>query len=874
MALNPNIGPERVEVTLSPIGTVLPQGAATARTAILIATDFAAAPINAPVTVTSLTQFEQTFGNMSNMGEVYLSVKGYYDNAGVGTELVVVAVEPTGVSGSALEVAQNQADRTIVGSLAQILDNGVLNTDIILTTYNPSTGVCMLNLTSATVANLNEIKVGDFLVDAMNKTYAITAVNPAANSVTIQAGLDPQLTKSVKSVAANAATGLKIVRLYAEGKYSGKTTIQEGDDYGVAVTITVAGDIITTSAFDSYLNDVRQGDIITDSASEEFLIIDVIDGNNLQVDRVGATAGLVTITRGVKEKVIQSTYDAGASEITFNTAPVQASAGEVIFNLADSSDYPANNSALGKFIKFSDDAKAQITANSIVANNAATISSFSANISYVASTGVVTLPVGSTAITDGAKAGDVLVDSLAKEFVIHEVLTETTVRIDKNIASPNPLTGSKIAKGLLKLSLANSADFSAKAVGQAGADTSAELHSKANSLVYASGTILASDDYFIMEPAVTAADYVGLESQASGLYAIEAVGIVNLVAIPGIYEPSVQAALADYCSITRADCMALLAIPEFISAAANDTLIVGNLSINAIVESPNGVVITFTGSPDLSQISTYDILQVGASKFTVKAVSNQDKQVVLFQTAGVPLTGAVTVFSPSAISWKDTIINKPSTKAAWYYNHLIVDNLAGGQAIVDPVLHVAGIMNRMDRNIALGGVSHAPAGIQFAQIAGIIGLQLDISEKKDGGPLRLAYINRITASAGNGRYVFGAYTAGGNSVTPDEKLVQVMRSLMFIKNSLEPGLIGFIWENNSPVTRQNIANAVLNFLRANAYLFPSGLPENEQFQVELVQPTQTDIDQGLVKVNVKCRFNTAIRFISVDLMFPIPQAEA
>jgi hypothetical protein len=183
-------------------------------------------------------------------------------------------------------------------------------------------------------------------------------------------------------------------------------------------------------------------------------------------------------------------------------------------------------------------------------------------------------------------------------------------------------------------------------------------------------------------------------------------------------------------------------------------------------------------------------------------------------------------------------------------------------------------MNRIDRNVAIGGVSHAPAGIQFAQLGGIIGLQLEISEKKDGGPLRLAYINRITSSAGNGRYIFGGYTAGGNSVTPDEKLIQVMRSLMFVKNSLEPGLIGFIWENNSPITRQNIANAVLNFLRANAYLFPAGLPEDQQFQVELVQPTQTDIDQGLVKIIARCRFNTAIRFISVDLQFPLPQAEA
>lgn len=871
MALNTNIGPERVEVTLNPIGTVLPQGAATARTGVLLATDFASAPLNTPVTVTSLSQFEQLFGDITNMGEVYLSVKGYYENAGTGTELVVVAVEPTGVDGSALEVAQNQDARSIVGSLAQIIDDGIIMESIVLTSYTANTGVCVLDLTGATFSNLDKVKVGDFLKDSEGRVYPITSIS--GSNVTITTGLDSELTKSSKSVAPDGATGLSIVRLYSDGVYSGKTCIQQGSDYGVGVSVTVSGDVITTSGFDSYLNDVKVGDIITDSASEEFLILDVIDGNNLQVDRAGMTAGSVTFTRGIKNKIVQSTYDAGASELAFGSAPVSAEAGQVVYNLANSANYPAIDSAVGKFLRFSDDSQALITANYMVANNAVTISSFAATISYDAPTGVVTLPVGSTAITDGAVAGDVFVDSLAKEYVIHEMVSETEIRIDKNIASPNPLAGSKISKGLLQLELADSADFSLKASGEAEEDTSGEIYETANSLVFAQGTSLLSDDYFVANPAVQASDYAGSEADGSGLYALEAVSVINLVAIPGIYAPSVQSALIDYCSVTRQDCMALASIPDFISEASNDSLVVGNLSISNLVESDQGVVISFSGSPDLSSVATYDILQVGSSKFTVKAVSDQDKQVLLFQTTGVPLTGSVSIFSPSAVSWKDVIVNKPSTKVAWYYNHLVVAN-EDSQEIIDPVLHVAGVMNRVDRNISIGGVSHAPAGIQYAQLAGIIGLQLDISEKKDGGPLRLAYINRITSSAGNGRYIFGGYTAGGDSVTPDEKLIQVMRSLLFIKNSLEPGLIGFLWENNSPVTRQNIANAVLNFLRANAYLFPAGLPENEQFQVELVQPTQTDIDQGLVKLIVRCRFNTAIRFIDIDLQFPLPQAEA
>ena len=870
MALNTNIGPERVEVTLNPIGTVLPQGAATARTAILLATSFAAAPLNTAVTVTSLSQFEQLFGDVSHMGESYLTVKGYYDNAGVGTELVVVAVAPSAITGSALEVAQNQDVRSIVGALAQILDDGILMDTIVLTSYTATTGVCVLDLAGATFPDLNKVEVGDLLIDADGRTYPI--LSKSGTNVTIQSGLDASLIKSNKSVAADAATGLSIVRLYADGEYDGKTAIQEGVSYGVNVTVTVAADIVTTSAFDSYLNDVKVGDIIIDTASEEFLIIDVIDGSNLQVDRSGLSAGSVVFVAAIKSKIIQSTYGAGASELVLGAAPVSAEAGSAVFNLTDSALYPPNDSLVGKFLKFSDDAEALITANNIVANNSVTISNSFTLISYVASTGILSLPGGSTVILDGAVAGDVFVDSLGKEFVIHSVLTETTLLIDKNLASPNPLAGSKIAKGLIEVSLADSADFSAKAVGAAEEDISGEFYSIANSLVFEAGVTLLSDDYFILEPAVQSSDFIGSAADDSGLYALEAVAVLNLVAIPGIYDPAVQAALVDYCSVTRADCMALLSIPEFISAASNDSLVVGNLSISSLVESTQGVVITFSGSPDLSSVATYDILQVGSSKFTIKAVSGDD-QVVIFQTTGVPLTGSVAIFSPSAVSWKDVIVNKPSRKAAWYYNHLVVVN-GDSQAIVDPVLHVAGVMNRVDRNISIGGVSHAPAGIQYAQLAGISGLQLDISEKKDGGPLRLAYINRITASAGNGRYIFGGYSAGGDSVTPDEKLIQVMRSLMFIKNSLEPGLVGFLWENNSPITRQNIANGVLNFLRANAYLFPAGLPENEQFVVELETPSQTDIDQGLVKIIARCRFNKAIRFVDIDLQFPLPQAEA
>lgn len=873
MSINTNIGPERVEVFPVPIGTVLPQGASTARTAVLIATSFASAPLNTPVSITSMSQFEANFGTQADMGEAYLSARGFFENGGEGCELIVVAVEPSGVAGAKLEEAQNQDARNIAGSFGAILDDGAMISGIALTSYVASTGVCTLDMTAASEADLAKARKGDLLVDAQGRKFSIAQILPG-NKVVIESNLDAELTKASNSVAANLASGLSIVRSYAANKYDGKTAVQEGAVYGSLVAVAVAGSLVTISGFSAYLNEVKSGDLIVDGADVAYIITDVIDGDNLQIDRAGLASGNVTFKRGLKNKILQTTDDAAGQASALGVAPISAEAGKAVFVGADSTDYAPENSAAGDWLVFADGQKAKIESNKIIASETNLVSSLAGTISYAAATGVVTFPGGTTILADGVTAGDVLIDSNGREYVIHAALSEVSARINKNIASPSPLAGAKVNKGAMELSLASSADFSDKIIGGSDEDNSAEIIVKGNSLVFSASANMQSDSYFIMEPKTESVDYIGSASDFSGLRALDSLDTVNLIAIPGIYDPSVQAALVDYCSVTRKDCFGLLSIPEFVTSAAQETIIVSNLAISAVQNSAAGSIISMVGTPDLSEVSAYDIIQIGAAKFTIKAVSDQDNQIVVFATSGVPTVGAVSVQAPSAVTWKDVIVNKPSTRVAWYYNHLVVIDSNGANVVVDPVGHVAGVMARVDANVAEGGVSHAPAGIQLAQLAGTVGLQLQISEKLDGGPLRLAFINRITSSRGNGRYIFGGYTAGGPTVTPDEQLIQVMRSILFIKTSLEPGLVGFLWENNSPVNRSNIENAVLSFLRANAYLFPAGLPEAQQFRVISTTPSETDLAQGLVKLTVQCRFNTAIRFISIDLEFPLPSAEA
>jgi len=287
------------------------------------------------------------------------------------------------------------------------------------------------------------------------------------------------------------------------------------------------------------------------------------------------------------------------------------------------------------------------------------------------------------------------------------------------------------------------------------------------------------------------------------------------------------------------------------------------------------------GNLDLSSITPGMIVQNTSASYTgvISAVNNSTDSVTVTPNPSTFFSPGddVIIKMPSAITFKDTVVNNPSRVSAWYFNSAVVLDEAssaspGDTLIVDPIGHVAGVMARIDSNIAIGGPSHAPAGIQYAGIAGIVGLSLAISERVDAEPLRLAWLNRITSFPGSGNIIFGGYSNGGAAVTADEQLIQVMRTLQYIKSSLEPGLRGFIWENFSPETQSQIERAIESFLRNNVHLFPAGLPESQQFRVLRVEATQNDLDVGLLRVRVLVKPNKAVRFIEVALEFPLPTA--
>lgn len=381
-----------------------------------------------------------------------------------------------------------------------------------------------------------------------------------------------------------------------------------------------------------------------------------------------------------------------------------------------------------------------------------------------------------------------------------------------------------------------------------------------------------------------ATDFIGNASTGTGLRALDTIDTVGLLEVPGLPLSEaylVDPATIDYAKVIRADfgstlstTFSLLAIPKEITSAQNNVQVLAGT-----VATVSGQTITLTGSPSLAAVTAGQVVMAGGVYVgTITTISGAN---ITLTTVGTLATStAVTVNVPSAITYKENVVNDPSRLAAWYYNNVEVlsaaaDATAGELYVSSPLGHVAGVYARIDANVSIGGVSHSPAGIQYAGIAGIQGLSLSISERLDGGPLRLNFINRITSFPGAGVVIFGGYTADSGTspiYTASEELIQVMRTLQFLKASLEPGLRSYLWENFSPVTQGRVVQAVIAFMQNNIYLFPAGLPQNQQFNIISVTPTTTELNEGLLRVRVQVRPNSAVRFIELDLEFPLPSA--
>ncbi|HTR16336.1 MAG TPA: phage tail sheath C-terminal domain-containing protein [Acetobacteraceae bacterium] len=185
--------------------------------------------------------------------------------------------------------------------------------------------------------------------------------------------------------------------------------------------------------------------------------------------------------------------------------------------------------------------------------------------------------------------------------------------------------------------------------------------------------------------------------------------------------------------------------------------------------------------------------------------------------------------------------------AAFYFPWLeVFDPITKGPIYVPPSGHVAGIYARVDND---RGVHKAPAN---EPVIGATGLKYAISKAQQDG-LNPEGVNCIRNLNGN-LTVWGARTLGGDA-NADLKYINVRRTLLFLRKSIEEGTQWVVFEPNEPGLWQKITRNITAFLtnvwRSGA-LF--GTTVQEAFYVkcdaETNPPELRDVGQVVAEIGV------------------------
>jgi phage tail sheath protein FI len=142
--------------------------------------------------------------------------------------------------------------------------------------------------------------------------------------------------------------------------------------------------------------------------------------------------------------------------------------------------------------------------------------------------------------------------------------------------------------------------------------------------------------------------------------------------------------------------------------------------------------------------------------------------------------------------------------AAFYFPWLqVFDPVSNGPVYTPPSGHIAGIYARVDNN---RGVHKAPAN---EPVIGALGLKYAISKAQQDG-LNPEGVNCIRNLNGN-LTVWGARTLGGDA-NADLKYINVRRTLLFLRKSIDEGTQWVVFEPNEPGLWQKITRNITAFL--------------------------------------------------------------
>ncbi|MBL8392591.1 MAG: phage tail sheath family protein [Candidatus Accumulibacter sp.] len=155
------------------------------------------------------------------------------------------------------------------------------------------------------------------------------------------------------------------------------------------------------------------------------------------------------------------------------------------------------------------------------------------------------------------------------------------------------------------------------------------------------------------------------------------------------------------------------------------------------------------------------------------------------------------------------VMPKKTDYAAWYFPWIKVFDpaarLQGGDGVigVPPSGHLAGIYARVDN---LRGVHKAPAN---EVILGALSVTQPLSKAEQDG-LNPKGVNCIRVLNDN-IFAWGARTVGGDA-NADLKYINVRRTLLFLRESIDEGLQWAVFEPNNPALWQKISRNVTAFL--------------------------------------------------------------
>jgi uncharacterized protein len=209
-----------------------------------------------------------------------------------------------------------------------------------------------------------------------------------------------------------------------------------------------------------------------------------------------------------------------------------------------------------------------------------------------------------------------------------------------------------------------------------------------------------------------------------------------------------------------------------------------------------------------------------------------------------------TVTTPQGAQDFYNSINGKFDGSAIYFPSLIIGDPADDfrPKAVPPSGTLAGLYARTDAN---RGVWKAPAGTT-ANLVGVLGMTYKLNDAENGtlNPLGINALRILT----QGNVAWGARTLRGADLLASQwKYIPVMRLGLYIRQSLQRGLVWAVFEPNFAPLWQSISLSVSSFMQT---IFVQGgfkgtTPSEAYFvQCGAETTTPTDIDQGWVNVVV------------------------